>query len=46
MFREELQGSPQKYEWTDIGFKEAVRAAQQSACETVSAFANTGLAGG
>ena len=41
MFREELPAPRHKYEWTDIEFKEAVRAAHQSACEPVSAFANT-----
>lgn len=41
MTREELLDRLQKYEWTDIEFKEAARAAPKSAYETVSAFANT-----
>lgn len=41
MTREELLDRLQKYEWTDIEFKEAARAAPKSVYETVSAFANT-----
>ena len=41
MFREELLGPPQKYEWRDIKFKEAARAALKSVCEPISVFANT-----
>ena len=41
MTREELLDRLQKYEWTDIEFKEAAHAAPKSVYETVSAFANT-----
>ena len=41
MTREELLDRLQKYEWSDIEFKEAARAAPKSAYRTVSAFANT-----
>ena len=41
-----VSGSSANIEWTDIEFKEVARIAHQSACETVSTFANTGLAGG
>ena len=41
MTRAELLDRLQKYEWTDIEFKEAARAAPKSVYETVSAFANT-----
>ena len=41
MTRNELIGRLQKYEWSDIEFKEARNAASRAAYETVSAFANT-----
>lgn len=44
MTREEFPDPLHKYEWRDIKFKEAARAALKSVCETVSAFAN--IAGG
>ncbi len=41
MTRDELIHRLKKYEWSDIEFKEAARAAPRSSYETVSAFANT-----
>lgn len=41
MTRDELLDRLEKYEWSDIEFKEAARAAPRSSYETVSAFANT-----
>ena len=41
MTREELLDRIQKYEWSDIEFKQAQRGVSQDAYETVSAFANT-----
>ena len=41
MTRDELVNRLEKYEWSDVEFKEAARAAPRSSYETVSAFANT-----
>ena len=41
MTREELIERLQKYEWSDIEFKQARRAVPKDAYKTVSAFANT-----
>ena len=41
MTREELAERLQKYEWSDIEFKQARYGASQDAYKTVSAFANT-----
>ncbi|MCK4305202.1 MAG: putative DNA binding domain-containing protein [Candidatus Eisenbacteria sp.] len=41
MTRDELIERLRKFEWTDVEFKEARRAAPRAAYETVSAFANT-----
>lgn len=41
MNRDELIDRLEKYEWSDVEFKEAGRAAPRSSYETVSAFANT-----
>ena len=41
MTRDDLIERLKKYEWSDIEFKEAARAAPRSSYETVSAFANT-----
>ena len=41
MTRDELLDRLEKYEWSDIEFKEAARATPRSSYETVSAFANT-----
>ena len=41
MTREELLDRLQKYEWSDIEFKQARRGVPQNAYKTVSAFANT-----
>ena len=41
MTRDDLIERLNKYEWSDVEFKEARNAAPRSAYETVSAFANT-----
>ena len=41
MTRDELIDRLQKYEWSDVEFKEAARAAPRDSYTTVSAFANT-----
>ena len=41
MEREELVRRLERYEWTDVEFKEARRGVPESAYETVSAFSNT-----